>query len=142
VHRSVTKIALTAVFLAFGTVLPVHEWWPELGSAGLLFSLWALVLRRLPVGLPTLRATGTGLVTSAFIGWSGPIGVASIYYLAFAHRYGLPEYERLFVAGSLAISVSVFGQAAAAIFAVNAYRRATGEGVEEGDELELPGPLP
>ncbi len=34
VHRSATKVALTVLFLAFGTVLPFDRWWPELGLAG------------------------------------------------------------------------------------------------------------
>ena len=142
VHRSVTKIGLTVVFLAFGTALPVDRWWPELGPAGLAFALWVLVLRRLPVTALAVRATGTGPVSSLFVGWSGPLGVAGIYYLAFVHRYHLPEYERLFLAGSLAITVSVLGQAVAAAGAVRAYRRATGAEVGEGEELELPGRLP
>lgn len=142
VHRSITKVTLTAVFLAFGTVLPIDAWWPELGAGGALFALWTLVLRRLPVAVPAMRFTGTGTVSAAFVGWAGPLGVASIYYLAFAHRYALPEYERLFVAGSLAVAVSVLGQAVGAAVAVRWYARATGVEEEEGEELELPGRLP
>ena len=142
VHRSITKVALTAVFLAFGAVLPIRDWWPELGAAGVGFALWTLVLRRLPVTWPAIRATGTGPTSAAFIGWAGPIGAASIYYLAFIQRYALPEYERLFLAGSLAITVSVLGQAFAAVFAVHAYRRASGVEDDEGEELRVPGALP
>ncbi len=143
VHRSITKVALTAVFLAFGTVLPVDAWWPQLGAGGVLFALWALFLRRLPVVLPAVRLmTRTGWTSSAFIGWSGPMGVASIYYIAFAHRYGPTQYEQLFLIGSLAITVSVIGQASVAAVAVHAYRRATNAEDNEGEELEVPGPLP
>ncbi len=143
VHRSVTKVALTVAFLAFGTVLPVDRWWPELGAAGIGFALWVLLLRRVPVALPALRLTGTGTLSSAFMAWAGPLGVAGIYYLAFAHRYELAEYERLFTAGSLAITVSVLGQALAAAPAVHAYHRASGEpDAGEDDELVLEGRLP
>jgi NhaP-type Na+/H+ or K+/H+ antiporter len=141
VHRSLTKVALTVVFLAFGTVLPIDAWWPELGTAGLGFALWVLVLRRLPLTFLAVRLTRTGPLSSAFIGWAGPLGVAGIYYLAFAHRYGLPEYERLFTAGSLAITVSVLGHALAAVPAVTGYGRTTGV-ADEGEELTLPGRLP
>jgi NhaP-type Na+/H+ or K+/H+ antiporter len=141
VHRSLTKVALTVVFLVFGTVLPVDRWWPELGLAGALFALWVLFLRRLPIAFPAVRATRTGPMSAGYIGWSGPLGVAGIYYLALAHRYQLPEYERLFLAGSLAITASVLGQALAAAFLVQGYRRRTG--VEDpGEQLELRGPLP
>jgi sodium/hydrogen antiporter len=141
VHRSVTKVALTVVFLAFGTVLPIDAWWPQLGVAGVLFALWVLLLRRLPIAFPVTRLARTGPVSAAFIGWSGPLGAAGIYYLAYAHRYGLPEYERLFAAGTLAIVASVIVQAGVAAVAVQAYRRRSGAEAEEG-ELELSAPLP
>lgn len=142
VHRSVTKVALTAIFLTFGSVLPLGQWWPELGAAGIAFALWVVVARRLPVGYAALRLTDTGSVSSAFMGWSGPLGAASIYYLAHAHRYGVPEYERLFLAGSLALTASVLVQAASAALVVHRYRRTTGREAEEGDELTVAGRLP
>lgn len=142
VHRSVTKVALTVVFLAFGMVLPFVEWWPELGLAGLAFALWTLVLRRLPVSFPALRLAGTGPISSAFIGWSGPLGVAAIYYLVYIERYNLPDYERLFLGGSLAVTVSVLGQALASVFAVHGYARAAGTEAPEGEELDVEGALP
>ena len=142
VHRSVTKVTLTAVFLTFGTVLPVSHWWPRLGAAGIGFALWVVVARRLPVGYVALRVAGTGGLSSAFMGWSGPLGAASIYYLAFAHRYGVPEYERLFLAGSLALTASVLVQAVSAAAAVHRYRRRSGVEAEEGDELAVAGALP
>ena len=142
VHRSVTKVGLTVVFLAFGMVLPVDRWWPVLGAGGLAFAVWTLFLRRLPAGLPVLLLTGTGRISSLFIGWSGPLGVAAIYYLAYIERYRIPEYERIFLAGSLAVTVSVLGQALTSGFAVRGYRRATGIEVAEGEEVQLEGPLP
>lgn len=142
VHRSVTKLALTVFFLALGTVLPVDRWWPELGPAGVGFALWVLFLRRLPATAPALALTGTGRLSAAFIGWAGPLGVAGVYYLALAHRYALPEYERLFAAGTLAITVSVVGQALVGAAVVRRYHRAAGEPRAEGEELTVPGPLP
>ena len=76
VHRSITKVALTAVFLAFGTSSRSTPRWPQLGAGGVLFALWALFLRRLPVVLPAVRLmTRTGWTSSAFIGWSGPMAI-------------------------------------------------------------------
>ena len=142
VHRSITKIALTIVFLAFGMVLPVDLWWPELGAAGVAFGLWVLVARRAPIGIPLMLLTSSGPVSSAYIGWSGPLGVAGIYYLAYIERYGLAEYERLFLAGTLAITVSVLGHALTSAAVVRTYRRLAGREVPEGQELEIGGPLP
>lgn len=141
VHRSITKVALTVVFLAFGATLPL-DGWGDLGPAGALFALWVLLLRRLPVAVPAMLATGTGRVSSLFIGWAGPLGVAGIYYLAFAERYGLAEYERLFAAGSLAITVSVVGQALAGAPAVHRFHRSSGEPEDDGEELVVQGKLP
>lgn len=142
VHRSLTKVALSLVFLAFGATLPVDRWWPELGAAGVVFGLWALVARRLPVGVPAMLVMGTGRLSSTFIGWSGPLGVAGVYYLAYIERYQLPYYERLFAAGSLAISMAVLGHALTSATVVRTYRKKVGDEAPEGEELRLDGPLP
>jgi sodium/hydrogen antiporter len=142
VHRSVTKVSLTVMFLTFGTVLPIDRWWPELGAAGVAFAVWVVLFRRLPVAFPAVRWTGTGPASAAFIGWSGPLGVAGIYYLSYAHRYQLPEYERLFLAGTLAVTVSVLVQAGLAATAVRSYNRRVGAEEPEGEELETTGRLP
>ena len=143
VHRSITKVALTVTFIAFGTVLPFDRWLPELGIAGLLFALWVLVLRRLPVAFPLLRATGTGTLSSGFMAWAGPLGAAGIYYLAYIHRYDLADYEKVFAAGSLAITVSIFGQALSGSPLVHRYARKTGQRAgEDEEELVVSGHLP
>jgi NhaP-type Na+/H+ or K+/H+ antiporter len=142
VHRSITKVALSVVFLAFGTVLPVDRWWPELGVGGVVFGLWVLIVRRAPVGIPAMLLAGAGRVSATFIGWSGPLGVAGIYYLAYIERYELPEYERLFLAGTLAITLSVLGHAVTSAAVVRKYRSTVGAEAPEGDELHLEGPLP
>lgn len=142
VHRSLTKVALTVVFLAFGMVLPFEDWWQELGAGGLGFAVWTLVFRRFPVSFPALLVSGTGPISSAFIAWSGPLGVAAIYYLVYVERYHLPDYERLFLAGSLAVTVSVVGQAITSALAVHVYSKAARTDVPEGEEVELEGRLP
>ncbi len=142
VHRSATKVALTVLFLAFGTVLPFDRWWPELGLAGVGFALWTLVLRRFPVAFPALLASGTGPISSAFMAWSGPLGAAAIYYLVYVERYHLADYERLFLAGSLAVTVSVLGQAVTSAPAVRGYAKRAGTEVPEGEKVDLEGRLP
>lgn len=86
--------------------------------------------------------TRTGWLSSTFMAWSGPLGLAAIYYLAFAERYAIAQYERLFLAGSLCISVSVFGHAVTSALAVRAYGARLGIEASEGDQLELDGELP
>ena len=142
VHRSATKVAVTVMFLAFGSVLPWDDWWPELGGAGVVFALWVLALRRLPIASLALRVAGTGPVSALFLAWSGPLGIAGIYYLSYAHRYDLDDYESVFLAGTLAITTSVLVQAALAATAVHAYHRRVGAAAPEGEELVLPGRLP
>ena len=143
VHRSLTKAALCVLFLAFGLVLPIDQWWPLLGYAGIGFALWTFVLRRVPVALPAVGLlTSTGWVSSSYIAVSGPLGVASIYYLVYAERFGIEDYERFFAAGTLAVTVSVLGYALTSAAAARAYARRTGESTDEGDELVLEGRLP
>lgn len=48
----------------------------------------------------------------------------------------------MFLAGTLAITASVLGQAPTAVAAVGGYRWNTGEQVEERQELRLAGRLP
>ena len=130
------------VFLALGAVAPLPEW-GELGWVGAAFAIWVLLLRRLPLTYPAMRATHTGPYSSAYIGWSGPLGVAAIYYLIYSVRYHPVGYERIYAAGTLAVvPVSLLGQAASATPLVHRYRGATGAIAAEGEDLELDGPLP
>lgn len=140
-EESVGHAALIAVFLTFGTVLPFRGWW-DLGLPGVLFVLWVVLLRRLPVAVAALRTTRTGWRTAGFLGWFGPLGVAGIYYLAYVERYALPDYERLFAAGSLAVVASVLVAAVTATAGVLAYRSAAGSEVPDGESSTLPGRLP
>ncbi len=100
------------------------------------------MLRRLPVAFPALLAVGTGPISSAFMGWSGPLGAAAIYYLVYVERYHLADYERLFLAGSLAVTVSVLGQAVTSATAVRGYAKRAGTEVPEGKKVDLEGRLP
>ena len=142
VHRSLTKLALTVTFVAFGAVLPIDEWGSVVGVTGAAFAAWVVILRRFPVAFLALRATGTGPISTTFLAWSGPLGAAAIYYLAYSHRFPIPEAERFFAVGSAAIVASVVVQAAFAAAAVHAYRKRTGREEQEGDHLEIEGELP
>lgn len=129
------------VFGVFGTVLP-WAGWLALGVPGLLFAAWALLVRRPPVAGAVLLATRTGPRSRLFLAWFGPLGVAGIYYLAYAERYGLPEYEQLFAAGSLAICTSVLVHTLTSTPAVRWYAGRCGTERAEGESVEVEGPLP
>lgn len=136
-----SRVGVVAVFGVFGTVLP-WTGWGELGVAGLLFAGWVLLLRRPPVAWLALWPTATGPHSRAFLSWFGPLGVAGIYYLSHAESYGLPEYERLFAAGSLAICASVLVHTLTSSPAVRRYGRRAGTECPEGATSEVAGPLP
>ncbi|MBW0092679.1 cation:proton antiporter [Pseudonocardia sp. KRD-184] len=136
-----SRLGVVAVFGVFGTVLP-WAGWLALGVPGLLFAAWALLVRRPPVAGAVLLASGTGPHSRLFLSWFGPLGVAGIYYLAYAERYGLPGYERLFAAGSLAICASVLVHTLTSTPAVRWYARRSGTERAEGESAEVEGPLP
>ena len=107
-QSALEHLLVVPVFVFFGAVLP-WDGWAALGWSGLVFALWALVLRRPPAAAVALAPTDTPRRGVAFLSWYGPIGVAAIYYVLFAERYGLEEFEEVFAACTLAIAVSVVG---------------------------------
>jgi hypothetical protein len=48
----------------------------------------------------------------------------AIYYLAYIERYAQSDYERLFIAGSMAVTGSVLGHGLTSALVVRAYSRA------------------
>lgn len=136
-----SRLGVVAVFGVFGTVLPFSAW-IELGVPGLLFAAWVLLLRRPPVAWSALLASPTGPHARGFLAWFGPLGVAGIYYLAFAERYRLPEYEQLFAAGSLAICASVLVHTLTSTYGVRRYASRAGACRSADESAEAFGSLP
>ena len=106
IQEAVAKLFTLPMFIIFGIALPIMEWlrlgWPLLALAMLI-----LLLRRPPVILllsPTLRPF-LNLHDSAFTGWFGPIGIAAIYYAAFAR--GHVHDPLIWHAGSAVIFASI-----------------------------------
>lgn len=134
-----TKAAVVALFVVFGSVLPWSEW-GVLGPAGLGFAAWILLIRRPGAVALALVGDSAGLRSRAFLGWFGPLGVAGIYYAAYAYRFE-PEYgDRVFAAAALAVVVSVVAQGATAAPVTHGYARATGGQAPEGQERETSPP--
>lgn len=134
VLTAAARLGLVATFLVFGTVLPLAQW-AGLGVAAMLFVGWVLLLRRPPVVAAALLGTRTGPLSRAYLAWFGPLGVAAIYYLAYVHRYALPDYDRLFAVGTLTIATSVVVSTFTSTPAVHAFAARADAGDPDGPDL-------
>ena len=105
-QQALEHLLVVPVFLFFGAILPWDDW-ASLGWSGLLFVVWVLVVRRPAPAAAALTIARTPRRERAFLSWYGPVGVAAIYYALFVERYGLPEFERIFAACTLAVAASV-----------------------------------
>ena len=87
VVEGVDRFFTSPIFILLGLMLPWQEWL-SLGWPALALVIGVLLLRRLPLLL--LLAGRIGELPckrdGAFSGWFGPIGVAALYYAAFAHH--------------------------------------------------------
>lgn len=106
VDRSLTL----PVFILLGLIAPVAAWidmgWPLLAAA-----LSIVALRRLPLFL-LLQAVGKPYADyreAAFAGWFGPIGVAALFYAAFAARHGASEMLWPLISLTVVLSVVAYG---------------------------------
>ncbi|MFW6094202.1 MAG: cation:proton antiporter [Pseudomonadota bacterium] len=89
----VDRFFTSPIFLLLGLMLPWQAW-GDLGWPGVAAVLGVLLLRRLPLFvLIGGRIADLGdRKAGAFAGWFGPIGVAAVYYAAFAHHQAhVPE---------------------------------------------------
>lgn len=105
VQSGIERIALAPLFALFGAMLPWREW-AALGFEPVVFAVWIVALRRLPVVAPALAATATPGRAVAFTSWFGPLGVAAIYYSTLVDRLGV-EHPIVFPATTLAITLSI-----------------------------------
>ncbi|MFZ5779944.1 MAG: cation:proton antiporter [Pseudomonadota bacterium] len=101
------------MFLLLGALLPWTDW-TGLGWRGAAFAVALLLLRRLPWWLllkPAIREFHSSS-EAAFLGWFGPIGISTVYYLVLAQRE-TQQYE-VWHSGSLAVllSIVVYGASA------------------------------
>jgi sodium/hydrogen antiporter len=110
VQEAVSKLCTIPMLVLFGTALPIGAW-VEMGWALALLAIATLLLRRPPVLAlmwPLLRGT-LGAREIAFLGWFGPMGVAAIFYAAFALREGQPEVVWHAVSALVFASIVVHG---------------------------------
>ncbi|MGE3276977.1 MAG: cation:proton antiporter [Vicinamibacterales bacterium] len=92
-----SKLFTLPMFVLFGVALPLNAWfefgWPLAGLVVLV-----LLLRRPPVVMalfPALRST-VAWRDAEYVAWFGPIGIAAVYYAAFAWGHlGDPRYWQI-----------------------------------------------
>lgn len=113
VEEGVNQLLVLPLFVLLGVVLPWGSWgqhWVQL----VLFLLALTALRRLPVVFALRRAAGIGRLDAAFLGWFGPAGVASLFYLAMSRIEGVRD-PLLWAAATAAIAFStvLYGATAA-----------------------------
>lgn len=122
VHETLLRFFELPVFLVLGTSLPWSAWmdlgWPALGLVAAI-----LLLRRLPAVL-LVRPLAPPLQNRRdawFIGWFGPMGVATLYYGAFAAaEYG---HELPWIVATLIVTASVVVHGVAATGLTQLYGR-------------------
>ena len=88
IQEAVNKLFTLPMFVILGIALPI-EAWLESGWPLLTFAILVLFLRRPPAVAVMTPALRDPLTTRdvAFVGWFGPVGVAAIYYSAYAWRH-------------------------------------------------------
>ncbi|WP_413452599.1 cation:proton antiporter [Georgenia phoenicis] len=103
--EAVNRYLSLPIFFLLGLVLPWEEW-GRLGPAAILFVLTVLLLRRLPAVVALARPLGLDVRQATFLGWFGPMGASSIFYVAHSVDKGVTD-PRFFAAATLMIAASV-----------------------------------
>ncbi|MBW3638780.1 MAG: cation:proton antiporter [Actinobacteria bacterium] len=109
-------------FLLVGVALP-WEQWGRIGGDVVLFAVAVVVLRRLPVVVALARPLGLRLRDALFVGWFGPLGASSVFYLAFSLEEGATD-PRVFALGMAVVALSTVVHGVSAIPLRKLYARA------------------
>jgi NhaP-type Na+/H+ or K+/H+ antiporter len=124
IDESVNRVLALPLFLYLGAVLPWQDW-AALGWQGVALALAVLLLRRLPLLLLLARPLRFGLPDAVYLGWFGPIGVSSVFYLTLIAERGAAA-PGLLAAGTLVVVTSVVVHGTTAAPGVALYRRVAG----------------
>jgi NhaP-type Na+/H+ or K+/H+ antiporter len=126
IQEMMERLFVIPVFFFFGLVIPFERWLNE-GWALVLLVVGILLLRRLPA-LFMLKTFLKGYTKTDFIvlGWFGPIGVTSIFYVFHAHEKF--QYEFLWTATSAVIFGSTVVHGMTSSLVSQWFRRKTEEG--------------
>ena len=135
------QFLILLTFMAFGSAM-IPMALPDITAVYLLYAVLTLtVIRMLPVSVAML-GTGMSPVTSAFLGWFGPRGLASVLYvLVVLEGSELPHRHEIFVICTLTIMLSIVLHGVSAVPAARWYGRhsqAMGECEENKPVSERP----
>jgi NhaP-type Na+/H+ or K+/H+ antiporter len=114
VDEGINRYLVLPMFFLLGLALP-WERWQELGWQSAVLVVGVLALRRLPFLLLLRRPLGLTRPDAVFLGWFGPMGVSSLFYVLLAAEEGVDD-PRLFPVVTLVVAAStvVHGVTAAA----------------------------
>ncbi len=124
------QLLILSTFMVFGAVMvPIAL--DNLDASMMIFAILALtVLRMLPVAI-SLLSKGVSAVTSAYLGWFGPRGLASILFaLLIIEESDVPHKEQILAATVITVTLSILLHglsAASAARRYGAYTRTMGD---------------
>ncbi|HSS64643.1 MAG TPA: cation:proton antiporter [Gammaproteobacteria bacterium] len=115
------QILVLLTFFAFGCVM-IPMTFPNIGLSACLYALLAVtVLRMLPVSL-SLLGTRIKPVTSVFLGWFGPRGLASVLFvLLILEEMGVPHKDTIFTVAITTVVLSIVLHGVTAGWAARSY---------------------
>ncbi len=126
IQEAVAKVFTLPMFVIFGAAVPLPEW-IDVGLPLAALAVLVILVRRPPVialVAPALRGALSGRDV-AYVGWFGPIGIAAIYYAAFARTH-VPEPMIWYAASAVIFaSIVIHGLTAAPFTRMYARRRST-----------------
>lgn len=103
--EAVNRYLSLPIFFLLGLILPWEDW-GRLGPAAVAVAAVVLLLRRLPAVLALARPLGLDARQATFLGWFGPMGASSLFYLAHSMDKGVTD-PRFFAVMTLVVAVSV-----------------------------------
>jgi len=111
------------VFLALGAVL-VPEVIPTLDWRSVVYAIISLTVIRMVPTAVALLGTGVRPITTAFLGWFGPRGIASVVFvLLILEQHGVPGRHLIATVATLTVLISIFAHGVTAYPGAELYAR-------------------
>jgi NhaP-type Na+/H+ or K+/H+ antiporter len=100
------EVVKLAIFAVFGSLLSLHLLFADRWAAAGIVA-FALLGARMIAVFASLAGTGVDAATTAFMGWFGPKGVATMTFSLLVLAKHIPHNERIFGIAALAVCASV-----------------------------------